>query len=142
MPFSRLEIDVATPRKKPFEVANCGGMDLLVTRSGFKYWRLKYRIADRENSVSLGAYPDVFVGEARFRRAPTRQLPSDGADPSAERKKRFSENRTRKMRQQESSRLGGLSIQACGIVLPTRPAESAELRDFLDTIREVRAEGE
>ncbi|MDR5776842.1 Arm DNA-binding domain-containing protein, partial [Caballeronia sp. LZ002] len=35
------------------------GLYLLLTPSGSKCWRMKYRFAGREKLMSLGMYPDV-----------------------------------------------------------------------------------
>jgi hypothetical protein len=44
---------------------------LLVTPTGAKYWRLKYRLGGKEKQLSLGVYPDVSLDalESRSRRA-------------------------------------------------------------------------
>ncbi len=61
-------------------------MYLEVAPSGGKWWRLKYRIGDKERRLSLGVYPDVALADARARRDAARKLLADGVDPSAQRK--------------------------------------------------------
>lgn len=59
-------------------------MFLLVTPSGGKLWRLKYRRPGRgkENLLSLGAFPDVPLKRAREKRDEARALLADGIDPA------------------------------------------------------------
>ncbi len=51
-----------------------------------KWWRLKYRFADKEKRLSLGVYPDVSLKDARVRRDEARKLVANGVDPSEHRK--------------------------------------------------------
>lgn len=49
-------IRAAKPREKPYKISDSGGMFLLVTPHGSRWWRLKYRVDGREKSLSLGVY--------------------------------------------------------------------------------------
>lgn len=73
----------AKPEAKPYKMAAGQGMYLLVNTNGSKLWRLKYRYAGKEKTLSFGAYPDVSLGQARLKREQARQQISDGIDPSA-----------------------------------------------------------
>ncbi len=44
----------AKPTKKPYKLADGGGMYLEVMPSGGKYWRLKYRFANKEKKLAIG----------------------------------------------------------------------------------------
>jgi integrase len=57
-------------------------MFLLVSPTGGKLWRLKYRILGKEKLLALGAYPDVSLRDARDRRDEARKLIASGIDPS------------------------------------------------------------
>jgi hypothetical protein len=59
---------------------------LLVTPSGGKLWRLKYRYEGKEKLLSLGAYPEISLAEARQRRDEARKQLAHGIDPGAVRK--------------------------------------------------------
>lgn len=72
------------PASKPYKLADGQGMYLLVTPSGSRYWRLKYRVAGREKVLALGVFPDVPLAEARERREEARRMLRDGKDPSAQ----------------------------------------------------------
>lgn len=79
-----LAIRKAEPRDKPYKLADGGGLFVLVTPSGGKLWRLKYRIDGREKLLSLGKYPDVPLARAGELSAIARRKIADGVDPAAE----------------------------------------------------------
>ena len=60
-----------------------GGLYLWVYEDGRKYWRLRYKIAGREKSLSLGVYPQTSLKEARRRRDDERRQLDNNLDPSA-----------------------------------------------------------
>jgi hypothetical protein len=39
----------------------------LVSSSGSKLWRLKYRFAGKEKKLALGGYPEISLKEARLK---------------------------------------------------------------------------
>lgn len=57
-------------------------MYLHISASG-KYWRMAYRFADKQKTLSLGVYPEVTLAEARKYRETARKLLAQGVDPSA-----------------------------------------------------------
>lgn len=65
------------------KLADEKGLYLLITTSGSKLWRLKYRIAGKEKKLALGSYPDVGLKEARARRDAARTAAEAGNDPAA-----------------------------------------------------------
>ena len=72
---------------KPKKLADERGLYLLLTPSGGKWWRFKYRIAGKEKLLSLGTYPDVSLAKARDARDEARRQLADGTDPSAARQR-------------------------------------------------------
>lgn len=74
------------PQEKPFKVSDERSLYLLVTPSGARCWRLKYRIAGTEKVLALGTYPDVPLKVARERRDEARKLIAAGVDPGVKRK--------------------------------------------------------
>jgi len=78
--------DTAVKQAKAGEVerkmADERGLYLLVTASGSKLWRLKYRIDGKEKKLSLGSYPDVSLKDARERRDAARKAAKAGSDPA------------------------------------------------------------
>jgi integrase len=63
-----------------------GGLYLWVYADGRKYWRLRYWVGPKEKSLSLGAYPQVSLKEAREGRDKERRQLADNLDPAAERR--------------------------------------------------------
>lgn len=71
---------------KPTKISDDRGLFLLLTPSGGKLWRFKYRFDRKEKLLALGRYPDVSLAKARERREDARRLLADGIDPNAHRK--------------------------------------------------------
>lgn len=86
MPLSDTAIRQAKPAAKPVRMFDTGGLYLEIAPSGGKWWRLKYRHADKEKRLSLGVYPAVSLKDARDRRDVARKLLAAGVDPSENRK--------------------------------------------------------
>ena len=86
MPLSDTAIRSVKPADKPFKLSDEKGLHLLVHPNGSKYWRLKYRYADKEKVLALGVYPDVGLKDARAKRDAARKLLADGIDPGENRK--------------------------------------------------------
>lgn len=87
MALSDFAIRAAKPRDKSYKLADSQGLFLLVTPSGGKLWRLKFRIAGAEKKLALGAYPDVTLAEARTARDLARKQLAEGTDPAAEKQR-------------------------------------------------------
>lgn len=62
MPLSDAAVRSAKPKEKPQKLADGGGLYLLITPAGSKWWRLKYRFDGKEKSLSLGVYPNTAQG--------------------------------------------------------------------------------
>lgn len=73
--------------KKQYKLFDERGLYLLVTSTGSKGWRFRYRFAGREKLISLGIYPDVSLKMAREKRDDARRLLAEDppVDPSARR---------------------------------------------------------
>jgi integrase len=86
VPLTDTAIRNAKPEAKPLKLFDGGGMFLLVTPVGQKYWRLKYRIAGKEKLLALGVYPDVGLAAARKKRDEAREQLAAGIDPGEAKK--------------------------------------------------------
>jgi integrase len=86
MPLTDTAIRNAKPGVKPYKLADEKGLFLLVTPTGGKWWRLKYRMGGKEKLLSLGTYPEVSLREARDKRDDARKQIAQGIDPSELRK--------------------------------------------------------
>ena len=87
MALSDSAIRAAKPAAKPYKVFDEGGLFVLVSPSGGKLWRLKFRHLGKEQLLSLGRYPDVGLKDARARRDEARKLIAAGANPAFEKKR-------------------------------------------------------
>lgn len=86
MPLTDTAIRNAKPGAKPTKLFDEKGLFLIVTPSGGKWWRLKYRFDGKEKLLSLGVYPDTGLKDARDSRDEARKLLAKGIDPSENRK--------------------------------------------------------
>ncbi|MBV8181722.1 MAG: DUF4102 domain-containing protein [Mycobacterium sp.] len=48
----------AKPRERPYKLFDERGLFMLVTPTGGRLWRFRYRLGALEKLISLGAYPD------------------------------------------------------------------------------------
>lgn len=85
MALTDTEIRRSKPALKPYKLADGGGLHLLVTPSGGRLWRWKYRFLGTEKQLSIGRYPDFSLADARERRDAARKRLANGIDPMAER---------------------------------------------------------
>lgn len=69
---------------KDYKLAVEKGLYLLVKKNGAKYWRMKYRYAGKEKLLSIGAFPEISLAQARQVRDEARVKLSSGIDPAAE----------------------------------------------------------
>ncbi len=86
MPLTDTAIKKAKPGDKPIKLSDSKGMYLLVNPAGSKLWRWKYRVLGKEKVMSLGAYPDVSLAQARDGMEKARKVLAAGNDPMAIRK--------------------------------------------------------
>lgn len=86
MALTDTEVRRAKPTKKPYKLADSGGLYLAVMPTGGKLWRWKYRIDGKEKLMALGRYPDVSLAVVRARHAEARRLLASGVDPMQRRK--------------------------------------------------------
>lgn len=81
-PGTKKEVDPS----KPYKIAVGNGLYLLVTPTGSKLWRWKYRVAGKEKLLALGAYPTISLKDARQRCEEARRRLGLGEDPGEARK--------------------------------------------------------
>ena len=86
LPLTVLEIDGLKPRDKSWRRADSKGLYLETYPNGSKLWRLKYRINGKEKRLTLGAYPETSLAEARAKRDDYRKQVSAGIDPAREKR--------------------------------------------------------
>ena len=86
MALTEVEIRSAKAHGKPRKLFDSGGLFLLVSPSGGRLWRLKFRIQGKEKLLSLGRYPEISLKVARERRDAARRQLALGSDPTAQRR--------------------------------------------------------
>lgn len=80
------KLDGLKPREKLYRVADSGGLCIEIHQNGARYWRYRYRFADKQKMLSLGAYPETSLKAARKKRDAARDQVEAGTDPSMKRK--------------------------------------------------------
>jgi integrase len=71
------------PREKAYQEADEGGLFVQVLPGGSKPWRLRYRLAGKQEKVTLGEYPTYSLAEARAWRDDCKALAGRGLSPMA-----------------------------------------------------------
>ncbi len=86
IPLTDIKVQKAKPKEKPFSLFDGGGLYLLITPSGGKLWRFKYRFDNKEKRLAFGSYPEIRLLDARRKRDDARRLLANNVDPDAVRK--------------------------------------------------------
>jgi len=81
MTLTATAVKQTKPKEKQYKLFDGRGLFLLVHQNGGKYWRFKYRHANKEKLLALGVYPDVSLAEARKRHQQAREILAKGIDP-------------------------------------------------------------
>ena len=71
---------------KPYKVAAGRGLHLLVKPTGAKFWMFRYRYEGKENSLSMGRYPDISLAGAEEKVRDAHKSIANGINPSDKRK--------------------------------------------------------
>ncbi|MDA8161143.1 MAG: integrase arm-type DNA-binding domain-containing protein [Desulfobacteraceae bacterium] len=87
VPLTDAKIKAAKPKNAEYKIFDGGGLYVLVTPSGGKLWRLKYRAGGKEKKLAIGSYPEVSLAEARHKRDQARTYLASGTDPAEVKKK-------------------------------------------------------
>ncbi|MBP7704995.1 MAG: integrase arm-type DNA-binding domain-containing protein [Caulobacter sp.] len=85
MPTNKLSdaaIRTTKASNRPVKVSDGGGLFLLVQPNGSRLWRLAYRFAGKQKSLSFGPYPSVSLSEVRALRDEAQRALRNGIDPS------------------------------------------------------------
>jgi integrase len=111
MPLTDTAIRNAKPGAKPVKLFDERGLFLIVTPTGGKWWRFRYKFDGKEKLLSLGVYPDVPLASrvvkdeetgktrkikgARELRDEARELLAQGIDPGENRKAQMATKQNR-----------------------------------------------
>ena len=167
--LTELAVKSAKPSEKVRKLTDGGGMYLLVHPNGSKYWRMDTRIDSKQKTLSFGVWPEVSLTEARERRDEARRKIKDDINPIEEKREQrrikvvqvqeqerieqeqattFEVVAHEWMRRQEprwtedhSRRTRRSLEQHVFPDLGDRPIAEIGLREVLDTLRRIEAEG-
>lgn len=84
--LTALEVKKAKSDSKLKKLADGYGLFLEVRTNGGKYWRYNYRLAGKHRTLTIGAYPEVSLAQARQAHEKAYFEVKDGLDPAAEKK--------------------------------------------------------
>ncbi|KKB69606.1 tyrosine-type recombinase/integrase [Burkholderia pseudomallei] len=159
MPLTDKAVKNAKAGDKPVKLFDGGGMFLLVTPAGQRYWRLKYRVNGKEKLLALGVYPDVSLAVARKKRDEAREKLAAGIDPNEAKRE---VKRTARIAAASSfeavarewfdnQRVGWTETYAEKVIhsleidafpkIGSRPISSIEAPEMLEIIRAIEARG-
>ena len=82
-PLTSTEVKQAKPKEKVYKLADGEGLQLRVRPNGAKTWLLDYvkPFTKKRTSISLGAYPEVTLAQARQQKSEFRERLAQGIDP-------------------------------------------------------------
>lgn len=100
IPLSDMKIRTAKEKDKDYKLFDGEGLYILITKSGGKLWRLKYRFNNKEKSIALGSYPAVSLKDARNLKDEYKSLLSKSIDPpeyKKDKKEEFSREKNKEI---------------------------------------------
>jgi hypothetical protein len=87
MPLSDMAIRKAKTREKAYKLYDELGLYLIVSPSGSRLWRMKFKHRGVEKKLSFGSYPEVSLRDARKLRDDAREVLAEGKDPVLEKQR-------------------------------------------------------
>lgn len=87
MALTDIAIRRARTRDKAYKIYDELGLFLIVSPSGSRLWRMKFKRHGVEKKLSFGSYPDVSLRDARKLRDEAREILAEGKDPVLERRR-------------------------------------------------------
>ena len=82
MALTATTIKTCKPKDKAYKLTDGGGLYLLVSPRGGKWWRFDYRFQSKRKTLSMGVYPAVSLKDARDRRDEAKKQLANGIDPA------------------------------------------------------------
>lgn len=83
--LTQTAVQAAKQRDKPYKLSDGNGLYLPIETSGSKLWRLRYFFDNKEKMLSLEAFPEVTIAQARTKRDDARATLATGVDPARKR---------------------------------------------------------
>lgn len=101
-PLTATKVKEAKPKQKNYKLFDGGGLFLLVSKSGGKHWKLKYRFHDKEKTYAIGSYPSITLANARAKREELKALIAEGIDPNDKKKQKKKEVKALKIKKENT----------------------------------------
>ncbi|WP_294321623.1 integrase arm-type DNA-binding domain-containing protein [uncultured Sphingomonas sp.] len=92
--LTNAQVRTARPKPRAYRLPDGQGLHLYVAPTGLKSWRVRFRLAGREQLLTVGQFPDVDLSAAREAAAAARDALRAGRDPREERAARAEVDRT------------------------------------------------
>lgn len=83
MKLTDLDCKNAKPRDKKYKLFDGNGLYLEVRPTGGRYFRWRYRYADKDKDLTIGTYPRVTLAKARRAVVTAQDTLAEGTDPGA-----------------------------------------------------------
>ena len=138
MPLTEDSIRSAKSGAKNRKMADERGLYLIVTPSGSRLWRFKYRLNNKQNALALGIYPEVGLDEARQKSHQARQLLAQGIDPAQIRRQEKARDRSEHLAAMDSTTVkvsvsidGAVEIWKGRAVMCLTSGEAVAVKDLL-----------
>ncbi|WP_162198037.1 integrase arm-type DNA-binding domain-containing protein [Paracoccus sp. S4493] len=122
------------------------GLQLHILPTGTLVWRLAYRWAGKQRSLTIGHYPSITLSEARLRAAKAREILRSGSDPSKPRSDEITfaslaESWSEKVREDGRSELTMIArsyqIRSLVDAIGSRPASSVTSVELLEHLTQI-----
>lgn len=141
------------PSDKPTKHFDQFGLHILLSPTGSKLWRLKYRYGGKEKQLSFGRYPLITLAEARAMMQQALTDLAHGIDPGTAKKKAATSKRTfeavaeewlgnsKQLAQPTIRKRTGLLSNHINPIIGGKPINTIGIDDIMIAIRRVEAGG-
>ncbi|WP_336220652.1 tyrosine-type recombinase/integrase [Citrobacter amalonaticus] len=86
MALTDMTVRNAKPQDKAYKLTDSNGLFLFISPAGSKLWRFRYRFENKEQTFSIGPYPEISLSDARSKRDDARKLLANGINPAQQKR--------------------------------------------------------
>ena len=86
MALTDMTVRNAKPQDKAYKLTDSNGLFIFISPAGSKLWRFRYRFENKEQTLSIGPYPEISLSEARDRRDDARKLLANRINPAQQKR--------------------------------------------------------
>ncbi|WP_237931615.1 tyrosine-type recombinase/integrase [Buttiauxella sp. S19-1] len=91
MALTDMTVRNAKLQNKAYKLTDSSGLFLFISPAGSKLWRFRYRFENKEQTFSIGPYPEISLSEARSKRDDARKLLANGINPAQQKREKKEE---------------------------------------------------